>query len=167
MTDQHTNNRFRLGSAIIEPARNRITEGQESHRVTKRDMEVLMYLCHRGTEVVSREEIIAEVWTDTVVNEEVLTLSISRLRNALSDSPKAPRLIETIPKKGYRLMLVSQSFAPSEQKLASSLEKKSRIGIAVLAILLLIFASLYFIVRMEYQSVSDSQMVKDTIGHLA
>ncbi len=147
---------FRLGKAVIEPSRNRITCDSESHRVTRRDMEVLMCLVRSGTQVVHRDEVIESVWKDIVVNEEVLTLSISRLRRVFSDNPKSPQLIETIPKKGYRLMLPSRSCEEVQAKVVQSDSRRSKMGIGILVALLLIFASLYVLVRIEYQRVTES-----------
>lgn len=105
----HLTNRFYLGQVLVEPPRHLISYQGGTNRVTKRDMDVLMCLVEKGTRVVTREEIMDSVWKDDVVNEEVLTLAISRLRAALSDNPKSPQIIETIPKRGYRLMVPAQS----------------------------------------------------------
>ena len=67
-------------------------------------MQLLCYLAARRGEVVSRTELFDTVWQDTIVNNEALTRSISALRKALDDDPKAPAFIETIHKRGYRLL---------------------------------------------------------------
>ena len=67
-------------------------------------MEVLVCLAQHGGSVVSKEELIGEVWADTFVGDDALIRCISELRRALEDDPKAPRVIETIPKRGYRLL---------------------------------------------------------------
>jgi serine/threonine-protein kinase len=67
-------------------------------------VEVLVCLAENPGETVSKEQLIRKVWGDTFVTDDVLIRSISELRKALEDDPKAPRVIETIPKKGYRLL---------------------------------------------------------------
>ena len=67
-------------------------------------MEVLMLLAEHGDRVVSREELLKAVWASVVVGDEALTQSIIKLRRALGDDPRAPSYIETIPKRGYRLI---------------------------------------------------------------
>jgi hypothetical protein len=67
-------------------------------------MEVLAVLSARGGELVTREELLASVWSEVHVQEEVLTRAIADLRKALDDDRKGPRYIETIPKKGYRVV---------------------------------------------------------------
>jgi len=55
-------------------------------------------------EAVSKEAILKTVWPDTFVSDDVLTRSVSELRRTLEDDPRSPRFIETIPKRGYRLV---------------------------------------------------------------
>lgn len=73
-------------------------------RVEPKVMGVLVALSRRPGQLVTREELFEEVWTGTVVTEDVLTRSISELRKVFGDDPKSPRYIETIPKTGYRLV---------------------------------------------------------------
>jgi TolB-like protein/Tfp pilus assembly protein PilF len=67
-------------------------------------MEVLVYLAQNQRVVVSKEQLMRVVWPDTFVTDDVLTRCISELRRALEDDPKEPSFIETIPKRGYRII---------------------------------------------------------------
>lgn len=67
-------------------------------------MSLLIFLSQRADKVVDRKEIIEHVWQGRVVTEDALNNSIGKIRRALGDDPKAPRLIETINKKGYRMI---------------------------------------------------------------
>lgn len=67
-------------------------------------MEVLVCLASRPGEPVSKEAILNTVWADSFVTENVLARAISELRRAFEDNPRQPRFIETIPKRGYRLV---------------------------------------------------------------
>lgn len=67
-------------------------------------MAVLVHLAARAGEVVTRSELLEAVWGETVVQEEALTQAISQLRRTLDDDRRAPSIIETIPKQGYRLV---------------------------------------------------------------
>ncbi len=67
-------------------------------------MEVLMQLADHGGQVVSREELLDKVWPGVVVGDEALTQGVIKLRRALGDDPRSPSYIETIPKRGYRLI---------------------------------------------------------------
>jgi tetratricopeptide (TPR) repeat protein/TolB-like protein len=62
-------------------------------------MEVLVCLAARGREVAGKQELLAEVWPDTFVSDHVLTHVVWQLRKALGSAD----LVETIPRRGYRL----------------------------------------------------------------
>jgi DNA-binding winged helix-turn-helix (wHTH) protein/TolB-like protein len=95
---------FRLGKWLVCPKLNTVQSDGQSARIEHKFMEVLVCLAERSGEVVSKEELLRLVWADTFVSDEVLTRAISELRRTFSDDPKQPRLIETIPKRGYRLI---------------------------------------------------------------
>ncbi len=67
-------------------------------------MHVLVCLAEHAGRVVSKEELIRTVWADTFVGDDVLTRCVSDLRRAFGDPAKEPRVIQTIPKSGYRLI---------------------------------------------------------------
>jgi TolB-like protein/lipoprotein NlpI len=67
-------------------------------------MQVLEYLARRPGEVVTRGELETVVWGERVVGYEALGRSVAQLRKALGDDPRQPRFIETLSKKGYRLV---------------------------------------------------------------
>lgn len=72
-------------------------------RLEPRVMDLLFLLGSRPGEVLTREELQAALWPDTVVGEDALARLVFKLRRALGDDPKAPRFVETLPKRGYRL----------------------------------------------------------------
>lgn len=67
-------------------------------------MEVLVYLARRPGEMVTRTELEESVWADVVVSYETLTSTIQKLRKAFDDDAQNPRFIETLSKRGYRLV---------------------------------------------------------------
>ena len=75
-------------------------------RLKPQPCKVLSLLAARSGQTVSREEIQKEVWGgDTFVDfERGLNSCIKQIRAALNDDPNAPRYIETIPRRGYRLI---------------------------------------------------------------
>jgi Tol biopolymer transport system component/DNA-binding winged helix-turn-helix (wHTH) protein len=98
---------FVVGEWRVEPALNRVTRlerGASPGRLTPKAMEVLVVLAGRAGELVTREEVLQKVWPEVHVQEEVLTRAIADLRKALDDDRREPRYIETIPKRGYRLV---------------------------------------------------------------
>src|SRR6185369_15180281 len=67
-------------------------------------MAVLVYLAQRPGEVVSRETLLAAAWPGVVVSDDAVTQVVIKLRKALGDSAETPAYIQTISKRGYRLV---------------------------------------------------------------
>lgn len=104
---------FSLGPAMrVDPARNRIDRDGREIAVEPRVMELLVYLARRPGVVVSKSELIEQVWRAHVVDEAVHR-AMSLLRTALGDSAQQPTIVETVPRRGYRLMV-----APGPRRLA-------------------------------------------------
>ncbi|MBL8203177.1 MAG: PD40 domain-containing protein [Blastocatellia bacterium] len=95
---------FWLESCFIQPQLNRITRAGETIQMEPKIMRVLVCLAEHHTQVVTRDQLLAAVWGEVFVSEQVLSRSISELRKVLADDPKAQSMIETIPKTGYRLI---------------------------------------------------------------
>ena len=102
-TPQELQAGFRIGECLIEPRQNRIVRGEAEVRLEPRVMDVLVCLAERAGEVVSRETLNEQVWGNVVVTDQAVTNCISELRHHLGDDRSAHRVIETIPKRGYRL----------------------------------------------------------------
>jgi len=95
---------FRLGEWVVHPARNRLSRSSTQVQLEPRAMDLLIYLTENAGEVVSRQQIIDAVWQKEFVSDGTLSGTIAKLRKALGDDTSSPRYIETIPKRGYRLL---------------------------------------------------------------
>jgi serine/threonine protein kinase len=67
-------------------------------------MDLLVYLAHHQGTVIPKERLIQAVWPDAFVTDEVLTNNIWKLRQAFGDEPKDPKIIQTVPRRGYQLI---------------------------------------------------------------
>jgi len=76
-------------------------------------MEVLVLLASRAGEAVSRDELLETIWPGVFVTDHALNRCVSRLRKLFDDDPRAPRVIETIPKAGYRLVASVEALGDS------------------------------------------------------
>jgi len=76
----------------------------ETQRVEPKVAEVLVYLARRAGQVVSRDELLTAVWPGVVVGDDALTQAVIKLRKALGDDARRPQYIETLAKRGYRLI---------------------------------------------------------------
>jgi DNA-binding winged helix-turn-helix (wHTH) protein len=75
-------------------------------RLTGRPMQILALLLERPGELLTRQELREKLWpADTFVDfEHSVNTAVQALRQALGDSPKKPRFIETLPRRGYRFI---------------------------------------------------------------
>jgi len=67
-------------------------------------MEVLLCLAQHPGETLSKGQLLQAVWPNVFVTEDVLKRCIAQLRRAFDDDARNPHIIETIPKRGYRLV---------------------------------------------------------------
>ena len=106
--------RRQIGDWWVDPAANELGRAGETVRIEPKAMQVLMALADGSGRVVSRDELLSGVWPGVVVGDEALTQTIIKLRRALGDNPRSPSYIETISKRGYRLIApVRQPAAPA------------------------------------------------------
>jgi TolB-like protein/Flp pilus assembly protein TadD len=110
---------FRVGEWLVEPDLNQMTRGDQKVSVEPKVIEVLECLADCPGEVLSKEKVIKTVWPDTFVSDGILTYSISELRKAFGDDARDPRFIQTIPRKGYRLIAPVAQKTPSAGTLPS------------------------------------------------
>ncbi len=96
--------RIQVGEWWADRTTNELGRNGTTVRIEPKAMEVLMVLAEHAGRAVSRERLLATVWPGVVVGDEALTQSIIKLRRALGDNPRSPSYIETISKRGYRLV---------------------------------------------------------------
>jgi len=95
---------FQVGDWWVEPSADRLQQGERLVRVEPKVMDVLVYLASRAGEVVSRQDLERDVWRGALVGYDAVTKTVIKLRQALGDESRDPRYIETVPKRGYRLV---------------------------------------------------------------
>src|SRR5262245_36927317 len=96
--------RFNLGEWQVEPELNIITRAGREIRLEPTVMALLVCLSERAGAVVSKDELMRQVWAERCVTDGVLTTSVWELRRALGDDARNPRFIQTVSRKGYRLI---------------------------------------------------------------
>jgi TolB-like protein/DNA-binding winged helix-turn-helix (wHTH) protein/Tfp pilus assembly protein PilF len=95
---------FRVGGWLVEPAVGCLTRDGQTVKLEPKVMDLLVYLAQRPGRVLPRDELEQAVWAGTVVGYDALTSAIIKLRKAFGDDSRHPWLIETVSKKGYRLI---------------------------------------------------------------
>ncbi|MBY0330247.1 MAG: winged helix-turn-helix domain-containing protein [Acetobacteraceae bacterium] len=95
---------WRIGDWQVDAATGEFRRGTETLRVEPKVAETMLYLAQRAGQVVSRDELLNAVWPGLVVGDDALTQAIIKLRKALGDDARRPTYIETLAKRGYRLV---------------------------------------------------------------
>ncbi|MEN5207790.1 winged helix-turn-helix domain-containing protein [Stenotrophomonas terrae] len=108
LTEKNSSDRLRVGECLV------VLSSREVHlpgtrktpRLTPKSVGVLLALARNPGQVVTREELFAEVWPDTMPTNDVLTQAVTQLRKAFAatGAEEGAGYIETIAKTGYRLL---------------------------------------------------------------
>jgi lysine decarboxylase transcriptional regulator, CadC len=93
-----------IGEWLVTPSVNQISRQGRQLTLEPRLIDLLVYFAHHPDEVLSRDELIENIWTRNIVTNHVVTQSISELRKSLKDGDESsPEYIVTVPKRGYKL----------------------------------------------------------------
>ncbi len=94
----------RVGEWLVTPSVNQISRKGRQLTLEPRLIDLLVFFARHPGEVLSRDELIENVWTRNVVTNHVVTQSISELRKSLKDGDDVSlEYIATVPKRGYKL----------------------------------------------------------------
>jgi len=108
---------FEFGRWKVLPERGLVRDGEEEIHLEPKVMDVFVLLASHEGEVVNRDQLVDAVWDGRAVTDEVITRSIAVLRRNLGDDAKAPQFVETLPRRGYRVMkpvVVPEAARPDE-----------------------------------------------------
>ena len=125
--------RYQFDRFSLDPHERRLFAGDVPVELNSRYFDALLLLLQHPGTLLSKERFLQEVWRGIPVTDEVLTQCIKTLRRQLGDSATQPRLIETIPKHGYRFIAavncVSDSdVAPEDGKVAQASQAGASAG---------------------------------------
>ena len=88
----------------LDPANHLLWRNGDRVPLAPKAFDVLAYLVEHAGQLVTQDEILEALWSETYVNPEVLRKYILEIRRALGDRPDNPEFIETVPKRGYRFI---------------------------------------------------------------
>ncbi len=95
---------YHFEDVSVDAARFQVQKAGVSLDLEPKALEVLLFLIERRERMVLKEELLEGVWRDTFVTPNALTRVIAQLRKALGDDAQQARVIETVPRKGYRFL---------------------------------------------------------------
>jgi TolB-like protein/DNA-binding winged helix-turn-helix (wHTH) protein/Tfp pilus assembly protein PilF len=100
---------MRIGEWLADPRDDSLSRGNERVKLEPRTMRLLMRLALTPGAVVSQDQLLESVWSGVVVGPASVYQSMSQLRKVLGDTDDPPRYIETVARKGYRLVATVSS----------------------------------------------------------
>lgn len=100
---------MKFGDFRLDVANACVWREEQKLKLTPKEFRVLRYLVEHRDRVVERVEFRREVWAGVHVSSDALEVCIKRLRQALADTTKPYRFIETVPTLGYRFLRPVQS----------------------------------------------------------
>jgi pimeloyl-ACP methyl ester carboxylesterase/DNA-binding winged helix-turn-helix (wHTH) protein len=96
---------FLFADHTLDPERRELWRGSEQIALEPQVFDLLVYLIRNRDRVVSKDDLIAEVWGGRIVSDSTLTSRINAARRALGDSGEQQRVIRTIARKGVRFVV--------------------------------------------------------------
>ncbi len=98
------NKSFKVGDCLVEQDLDRISRGSEAASVRPQVMDVLVYLASKGGQIVHADELLENLWPGKVITSASIYNCITELRHAFLDCDDGQPYVDTVPKRGYRLV---------------------------------------------------------------
>jgi len=130
--------RYRLGSVTLHPDSDALTGPKGQVHLEPRVTDFAVRLARRSGQVVTREELIGEVWSGYPGADQSLTNAASKLRRALAEAGGDRELLETVPKRGYRLGNGVHAAGAVDES-----SRRRKVAIALSVMLMLVIGGLF------------------------
>jgi len=95
---------IKFGDCELDVPSGVVIDGGRSTRLDPKSVDVAIYLAEHCDQLVTHDQLLEAVWPNKFVTESQLSKRITEIRQALGDNQKPHRYIETLPKRGYRLV---------------------------------------------------------------
>lgn len=144
-----------IGECYIDLSRNQIKRLEQVETLQPKVLAVLTILAKHAGQVVSHDQIMNEVWADSVVNPNTLQRCIAQLRKALGDDSKSQQIIKTHSKQGYSLDVpVEWSNKVADSKSALKQAQWQFPAFAVLVLLIFLLVTFYPQNKLTYSKIT-------------
>src|SRR5271170_4693265 len=120
---------YEFGPFRMDPEKQVLLREGQLIAVSPKTFETLLVLVRRGREVVSKEELLKEIWPDSCVEEANLSQHIFKLRKALGDTLEGERYIITLPGRGYRFAVPVRTLTEGGEVLIAQMRSRAQIVI--------------------------------------
>jgi len=116
---------YEFGGYRLDPRARVLSLRDRPIALAPKSFDLLLLLVERRGRVVARDELIRELWPDTVVEEANVTFQVSTVRKALGED--GSKWIETVPKHGYRFSGPVRQMRPEENSTAEALPAAAKL----------------------------------------
>ena len=93
---------YRFGEFEVNPHTRTLKRKQGAVSLSRRSFDLLLFFVQNPGRILSKDELLKNIWPDSFVDENSLAKSISMLRKALDENPAESKLVLTIPGRGYQ-----------------------------------------------------------------
>ncbi len=93
-----------FGSFRLDPQQRQLWRDQQTLELQPKPLAVLQYLVEHAGQVVTKEELLKQVWAGVYVSNTALKVCIRAIRAALADTVEQPTYLETVGREGYRFI---------------------------------------------------------------
>jgi DNA-binding winged helix-turn-helix (wHTH) protein/predicted ATPase len=114
-----TETQFTLGPFRLNVETGELLHASRITKLTPKSTQLLLALAQHTGELVSKQELFRAVWKGRVVSDAALTTCVQELRDALQDDARQPRYVETLHRRGYRLLVPLVPLAPAAPPLST------------------------------------------------
>ncbi len=144
---------YKFGGFTFRVSEYYLVKGNEELHLRPKTCQTLQYLIEHHGNLVKKEELIENVWSDTVVTGNTLTQCIKEIREKLGDSSDNPQFIKTIPRVGYKFIAPVKkieihpgiSFEKSKFNATEGFRIKKTTAAIIFSITLIVFAIVFFL----------------------
>lgn len=110
---QQIREHYHFGNFSLDPSERRLWRGDEDIPLKPKQFDLLFFFVENAGRTTKKDELLEAVWPGTYVEENTLARNVSWLRTLLEDGSGGKRMIETVPKLGYRFTPVVTSSRPN------------------------------------------------------
>ena len=110
--------RYHFAKLSLDTDRQVLERSGELIKIRPKVFDVLAYLIEHRDRVVSKEELLQEIWADRIVSETTLTSCLKELRQAVGDSGRQQQIVQTLHGRGYRF--IADLASPQEEVSANT-----------------------------------------------
>ena len=95
---------FLFGDVEVDLAQGCVRRSGKELHLRQQTFQVMIYLLENRNRVVTKDELLQEIWKETAVTDDALVQCVMDIRRAIGDDPRHPHFIKTLPKVGYRFI---------------------------------------------------------------